>query len=569
MPGQQANSNNQYPDIDDAGDVEYLTYRGQGNAVVLNRGGTESIIQFTTINLLSGQERKCGQHFGIAGNGTTITYFDFLTFGFGPRNFVISSVGQLAPDFTGDDYPDINSQGTFVFSSSGSVYLAPVSAPNNLTPIASGDRPRIADVVAPATTPEIVYISGGAQVVSTIGGVIDAGSWADVNNAGTVVYEGAVGGFNQIFIAKTGSGGTINVTTNFAAATFTVAGPATYGGSGLSFTQSNAPAGLYTIAFGAIAGYTTPPSQTQTLTDGGTISFTGTYQGPMLVVSPQNLSFTYTEDATVPLPPKLVTVSSSNTPLSFTVTPPTSSWLSVTPGSGTTLGVLSVSVNLGLATGTYSDQFAVGSSNASDSPQTVTVVLTVTPRTVSKIQLVCRPMRSSPADICGIQSRVFRHCYFLRTDVDGTGSTYGGYPYRSIPRFWGRRTPKKNADNFSPPGGCSPVDRDFSVSVCSDTSPAAGTTLEDLAQNLETAVNAGPDLAYNPVTNNSNLWVLQQIVQDGVLGVSLPASAPTNAAESCTQVPAMKARLAACGASPSLAQHIINSFESVSGVSCP
>jgi len=61
----------------------------------------------------------------------------------------------------------------------------------------------LADLVPPATNPEIVYINGASQVVSTLGGTVDGGLWADVNNAGTVVYEKTVGAFNQILIAQT------------------------------------------------------------------------------------------------------------------------------------------------------------------------------------------------------------------------------------------------------------------------------------------------------------------------------------------------------------------------------
>jgi hypothetical protein len=71
--------------------------------------------------------------------------------------------------------------------------------------------------------------------------------------------------------------GTIQVTTNLSIATFTISGPSGYTGSGTSWATTNAPVGAYTITFGAVSGYTTPASQTQTLSDGGSISFTGTY----------------------------------------------------------------------------------------------------------------------------------------------------------------------------------------------------------------------------------------------------------------------------------------------------
>jgi hypothetical protein len=72
--------------------------------------------------------------------------------------------------------------------------------------------------------------------------------------------------------------GTINVTTNLSTATFSITGPANYSGSGTSFTQTNAPPGTYTITYGPVSGYTAPTPQTMTLSAGGTITFTGTYQ---------------------------------------------------------------------------------------------------------------------------------------------------------------------------------------------------------------------------------------------------------------------------------------------------
>lgn len=71
--------------------------------------------------------------------------------------------------------------------------------------------------------------------------------------------------------------GTISVSTNLPSAAFTMTGSAMYTGSGTSFTVTTAPPGTYTISFNAVAGYATPPSQVQTLSAGGSVSFSGTY----------------------------------------------------------------------------------------------------------------------------------------------------------------------------------------------------------------------------------------------------------------------------------------------------
>jgi hypothetical protein len=69
----------------------------------------------------------------------------------------------------------------------------------------------------------------------------------------------------------------ITVSTNLAAATFTITGPATYSGSGTYFSVMTAPAGVYTITYGAVPGYITPPPETKTLQNPSTISFSGIY----------------------------------------------------------------------------------------------------------------------------------------------------------------------------------------------------------------------------------------------------------------------------------------------------
>ena len=73
------------------------------------------------------------------------------------------------------------------------------------------------------------------------------------------------------------STGTIQVTSEPSGADFTLSGPANYSGI-TPWSKTGAPAGSYTITWGSITGYTTPSSETKTLTRGGTISFSGPYQ---------------------------------------------------------------------------------------------------------------------------------------------------------------------------------------------------------------------------------------------------------------------------------------------------
>jgi phosphodiesterase/alkaline phosphatase D-like protein len=70
--------------------------------------------------------------------------------------------------------------------------------------------------------------------------------------------------------------GTIYVNSTPAGASFSLTGAAIYIGK-TPWTRSDAPVGSYTISWGELWGYTKPSNQTQTLTEGGNITFTGNY----------------------------------------------------------------------------------------------------------------------------------------------------------------------------------------------------------------------------------------------------------------------------------------------------
>lgn len=71
--------------------------------------------------------------------------------------------------------------------------------------------------------------------------------------------------------------GTLVISNNLWQSTFILSGPSGRTGSGRWITITNAAAGQYTIQFGGIPYYSTPPAQTNTLVAGGTIAFTGNY----------------------------------------------------------------------------------------------------------------------------------------------------------------------------------------------------------------------------------------------------------------------------------------------------
>jgi len=96
-----------------------------------------------------------------------------------------------------------------------------------------------------------------------------------------------------------------------------------------------------------------------------------------LTVSPGSLSFNATVGGSNPASQSL-NIGSTNGPLNYTINSSGgASWLSLTPGSGTTPGTASVSVNInGLAAGTYSATITATSANGSQATAQVALTLT-------------------------------------------------------------------------------------------------------------------------------------------------------------------------------------------------
>jgi hypothetical protein len=97
----------------------------------------------------------------------------------------------------------------------------------------------------------------------------------------TITAPGVLGSPANVEVTLTvTSSGTINVSCNIAAASFTIAGPKNYEGSGQTWTATEAPDGQYTITYDAVVGYKTPQSETKELSvrgGGSTIEFEGKY----------------------------------------------------------------------------------------------------------------------------------------------------------------------------------------------------------------------------------------------------------------------------------------------------
>ncbi len=120
-----------------------------------------------------------------------------------------------------------------------------------------------------------------------------------------------------------------------------------------------------------------------------TVAVSLTVTAPTLTVAPAQLSFGFQVGGSNPAA-QMVNVT-ANSATAYTAAASGGAWLSVTPGSGTTDGALSVSVDpTGLAAGTYNGTVTVTAPTAGNSPQAIPVVLTVSAApvlTVSPSQL--------------------------------------------------------------------------------------------------------------------------------------------------------------------------------------
>ncbi len=218
VPVPDSNHNFQFPVIDDAGDIVYLKDQvplpggppgATGFNVVENRGGTETVIEFSSQD--GPAVRVAGHGFGISSNGTVASYFDFCqqscTRNFDVVNLAVNRFSTINGNLIQYFVPDINDNSTFAFVFNHQVCTALTTNPNARNCIGPGDLPRITnpqlefngtEVVA---VPEVVYMNN-TQVISTVGGVIDSGVSADVNNLGMIVYaKPDSNGVNQVFLA--------------------------------------------------------------------------------------------------------------------------------------------------------------------------------------------------------------------------------------------------------------------------------------------------------------------------------------------------------------------------------
>jgi hypothetical protein len=100
---------------------------------------------------------------------------------------------------------------------------------------------------------------------------------------------------------------------------------------------------------------------------------------PALSVTPSSLSFSATQGGSSPAAKTLSVANTGGGSMDWTASE-SATWLSVSPGSGTNAGTVTVTPSItGLAAGTYTTDVTVTAAGASGSPKTIPVTLTVDP----------------------------------------------------------------------------------------------------------------------------------------------------------------------------------------------
>jgi len=108
-----------------------------------------------------------------------------------------------------------------------------------------------------------------------VGKAIQVVWWYAAIGDGSTPLDGWL--LDDVRITGDAGSGTIVISKNLGQGSFTLIGPVGQTGTALLTTMTNAPPGPYTVQFSDVAFYQTPLDQSDTLTNHGTITFTGNY----------------------------------------------------------------------------------------------------------------------------------------------------------------------------------------------------------------------------------------------------------------------------------------------------
>jgi uncharacterized protein (TIGR03437 family) len=323
----------------------------------------------------------------------TLTVTNNPTFTASPNPVVFNyEIGQSVPANQTIQITSAGSPLTFTAAGNGTSnninWLLIGTATSNTTPAALTIGVNPASLPAGTYNGSVVFTSAGSNAQLSVPVVLNVSTVALLNLPTSI-------SFNSVSSNQPGQQGpsqTVTVTSTGEAVTYTVVASTTTP-AGFNWlvvgTPSGAASSTVPSSFIVAANPTglQPGVYTGSLlvhpSNGNpdvTIPVTYTVTAGNLTVSPATLNFTQAAGGP-PSPAQNVTVSTSGSPLNFSVLTNVSTsvnWLTVSPTAGTTPGTIAVSASAGsLQPGNYTGTVTIASPNAGNSPQTVTVNLTV------------------------------------------------------------------------------------------------------------------------------------------------------------------------------------------------
>jgi Viral BACON domain len=281
----------------------------------------------------------------VSSNGTALSYMVAASGG----TWLMATGSATTP---GNVSVSVNPAGLNAGTYNGSVTVTSATASNSPQTV-----PVTLTVAAapPPPSPTLMISPTSLAFSYTQGGTAPAAKTLSVSSSGTALsyMVAASGGTWLMAIGSGTTSGSVSVSVN--------------------------PAGLNAGAYNGSVTVTsaTASNSPQTVPVTLTVTAAPPPTSPTLTISPSSLAFSYTQGGTAPAA-KTLSVGSSGTALSYTVAASGGAWLAA-KGGGTTPGSISVAVNpAGLNAGTYNGSVMVSSTTASNSPQTIPVMLTVT-----------------------------------------------------------------------------------------------------------------------------------------------------------------------------------------------